>query len=299
MLYERLEGSSYEHVVFAGCRQATTLFGARSLPQAASVSVIALLGSTDKPIPAIYDEVLARARTCIAASGAEAAALSTRLRMLGRAEPVVIPPQVRIHPLAVETASSSRTRRTLLLAAWIEGADDDAVAVSLAIGGSFAGAVPIFSRRARPRYRSLAFPGALLIDARSATDIPRWIPRAFAFVDVRPHAALATRALEAMAAARPVIVPWNGGASREYVEEGDAGVWFAGGFEFVAAVDVLRDSAIRQALGRQGQEYVVSHGNPEAWVRRVCDYVLVRTSLEGSTSSRVESLTPASVTTGP
>lgn len=75
-----------------------------------------------------------------------------------------------------------------------------------------------------------------------------------------PHEGLSLLALEAMAVGTPVLVNAESDAQIEHCRQGNAGLYYADRWEFTEALKLLmKDAALRAALGRNGRRYVHRH----------------------------------------
>ncbi len=72
-----------------------------------------------------------------------------------------------------------------------------------------------------------------------------------------PYESLSLLALEAMSAGTPVLVNARSAVLVEHCRNSNAGLWYADRDEFVACLKLLiGDAGLREALGRNGREYV-------------------------------------------
>jgi glycosyltransferase involved in cell wall biosynthesis len=75
-----------------------------------------------------------------------------------------------------------------------------------------------------------------------------------------PYESLSLLALEALSVGTPVLVNARSAVLVEHCIRSNGGLWYAGQDEFVACLKLLvRDSRLRQALGRNGRDYVANH----------------------------------------
>jgi glycosyltransferase involved in cell wall biosynthesis len=75
-----------------------------------------------------------------------------------------------------------------------------------------------------------------------------------------PYESLSLLALEALSVGTPVLVNARSAVLVEHCVRSNGGLWYAGQDEFVACLKLLvRDSRLRQALGRNGRDYVAKH----------------------------------------
>jgi glycosyltransferase involved in cell wall biosynthesis len=119
-----------------------------------------------------------------------------------------------------------------------------------------------------------AGPDILRRTVRSAVDVESWTAKAFALFDPEPNRLLGREVLVALLSGTPVIVPARGGAAREHAESGNGGLWYRSEAEIEQCVELLRDEALRRALGSQGRAYAEDrYGDPEAFTRRVTEAV--------------------------
>lgn len=80
--------------------------------------------------------------------------------------------------------------------------------------------------------------------------------------------------LEASAAGTPVLANAASGAYLEHCQRGGGGVWYRSYEEFREALDLLlRDSALRSALARQGAQYARRHYSWEAIAAKYDDFL--------------------------
>ncbi len=94
--------------------------------------------------------------------------------------------------------------------------------------------------------------------------------------------------MEAWLASTPSLVHGRCAVTREHCIESDGGLYFLDDREFAAAVDVLRERpGLRDALGRQGRQYVERRFNWAAVIARYLD-VLRRWGLDPSAFRRPE-----------
>lgn len=72
-----------------------------------------------------------------------------------------------------------------------------------------------------------------------------------------PYESLSLLALEAMSVGTPVLANARSAVLVEHCVKSNAGLWYAGRDEFIACLSLLvRDARLREALGRNGREYV-------------------------------------------
>jgi len=75
-----------------------------------------------------------------------------------------------------------------------------------------------------------------------------------------PYESLSLLALEALSVGTPVLVNARSAVLVEHCVRSNGGLWYAGQDEFVACLKLLvRDERLRQALGRNGRDYVAAH----------------------------------------
>jgi glycosyltransferase involved in cell wall biosynthesis len=75
-----------------------------------------------------------------------------------------------------------------------------------------------------------------------------------------PHESLSLLALEAMSVGTPVLVNARSEVLVEHCRQSNAGLYYADRWEFTEALKLLmKDSALRTALGKNGKEYVNRH----------------------------------------
>ena len=80
--------------------------------------------------------------------------------------------------------------------------------------------------------------------------------------------------LEASAAGTPVLANAASDAYVEHCQRGGGGVWYRSYEEFREALDLLlRDSALRSALARQGAQYARRHYSWEAIAAEYDDFL--------------------------
>jgi glycosyltransferase involved in cell wall biosynthesis len=75
-----------------------------------------------------------------------------------------------------------------------------------------------------------------------------------------PYESLSLLALEALSVGTPILVNARSAVLVEHCVGSNGGLWYADQDEFVACLKLLvRDSRLRQALGRNGRDYVAKH----------------------------------------
>jgi glycosyltransferase involved in cell wall biosynthesis len=104
----------------------------------------------------------------------------------------------------------------------------------------------------------------------SRMDAWRWFTKALAVFQPAPHLAVAALSAEAMAFGVPIVAPDTGGASRDYADDGDGGLWFRSYGELLGLAQALLDADLRQTLGAQAERFASAHfADSGAYVERV------------------------------
>jgi glycosyltransferase involved in cell wall biosynthesis len=96
---------------------------------------------------------------------------------------------------------------------------------------------------------------------------------AFAFVMPSPYESFSIATVEALAAGTPALVNAACGVLSGHCLRGQCGIPYSDGDELVEALAVLRRPSVRQALGRNGREYVARTYDPATVAERTREFV--------------------------
>ncbi len=280
-LLDHLRTARYETVVFAGFRYASTLLGARVVPDGVRIVLVPLLEPRDRRLPPAHLATFARASVLVTRSEAERSALA-RLSGVEDDRAQVLRPLVRVNPIARTTPATEDSASPVLLFR--------ADALDARNSRSIRRLCELLERR-HPDARLVAIgrrcgyvswergTELVFLEASSRTDFWRWMHRATALVDVEARSFGGRDVLEAMAIGAPVLVRPHGGASFDYVEASGGGLPYRGMFGLLAAVEVLRDPAAREALGARGRAFVEQMvAGSEAWSAEAARMLLGQSS---------------------
>ncbi len=285
-LYEHLRNASYDAVVFAGLRSASTVFGVETVPQTTRVAILALARRAPALGLSVYDRVLERAERVLAITAAERDRLArrgveaARLREIGFAlrvhelaassEPVV-PSDEGLLAVVSDWSRGTLQRRLRRLAIELRARHPD---VRICLLG-------------RDAERFAEAGGTVVRHALSSIDIWRWTSRAIALLEPEADRLLAAPALEAMMYGTPVIARADSGAAREHAERGDGGIWYRTTAELDAAISWLRQPEQRAQLGEQARRWALdTYGDVDAFIGRVVEGVLGTAALEAAPAIR-------------
>lgn len=250
-----LQDASYDAVVFVDWSAASTLEGIRALRADVPVSLLPFATPDPAMELAVYDEVFSRPRTVLALSENE------RTRLLHRrgVDPEAVVLQripLRINPLAHRDVPPGYDGSpTVVLARdWRMPYDvDELYEWSQRLTKDVS--PDLRFRQVGPGTETLHW-WVRVLGSESRTDVWRWMAVANVVVDATPHVAHGREVLEAMLLGSPVLVSSAGGATREYAEEGNGGLWFGGYEELAGAIaHLLANPQIGKTLGEQGRRY--------------------------------------------
>jgi glycosyltransferase involved in cell wall biosynthesis len=271
-LYRYLNETSYDLVVFVGYQFPATCWGIRSVPDERR----AVLVPAARPEAAlwlrIHDEVFERAERIIVTTEAERAMIDERVGEARgrRIENLGFVTGVNYLARTTEPHDFEGQRYVVMGRKWDEPPPVERIR-SLAAGLEELGD-DVALRLVGPGAETLPF-GVRL--TTSPLDVWRWVSRAVALLDPRPHQLIGTGVLEALLFRTPVVVPANGGASREHAEQGNGGLWYRTDDELFASVGALLDDGLRRTLGEQGRRYAEdTYADTDAYIKRVAASLL-------------------------
>jgi glycosyltransferase involved in cell wall biosynthesis len=286
-LFEVLGEHSYDRIVFIGYSRASTFFGLEAVRPARpdlprerrAVPMILVPAARDEPwrhLP-IYDPVFHLPDRILVITEFERSLLIGRLPPMLQESIVNIGFPVQVNRLAADTEPvefgdnqyivipRDRTqdfplRRMITYGSLLERDFKD---IRLALVG--AGWRGLLSTKAMELPRAV-----------SRSDAWRWVSRALAVLDPELHRLIGREALESMLFGTPVLVPERGGATREHAERGNGGLWFRDYWELRASIEALLDADVRDALGRQAQDYAKeNYADSDAFVDSVAEAVSI------------------------
>lgn len=256
-LWRHLAESSYDVVVFAGYASASTVFGTRHVDARARVVLLPLARHGLLLRMQLLDDVFERVDCIVVSTDTERAVVERRrggdtpvwnTGFVLRVNPFVLsaPPHgwVETHKTVVVPGDWRRSHDHQWIGRWARAIGAElGPDVSLRVVGPGAANV-------------LQTGGEHLASSRS--DVWRWVGRAVAVIDPHPHRLLGRETLESMMFGTPIVVPVDGGASREHAQTGNGGLWYRTEAELLACIGALLDSQIRRALSEHGQEYATN-----------------------------------------
>jgi glycosyltransferase involved in cell wall biosynthesis len=273
-LWRQLAESRYDVVVFAGYASASTIFGVRHVDQRARVALLPLAHHGLLLRMPIVDHLLERADCILVTTETERSVVERRrvgdapvwnTGFVLRVNPTVLsaPPHglVERHHNIVIPGDWRRSRDHRWVERWARAAEAEfGPSVRLRVVGP--GATNVFQHG-----------GEHL--AGSRLDVWRWISRSVGVIDPHPHRLLGRDVLESMMFGTPVVVPAEGGASREHAQVGNGGLWYRTEAELLAGIGALLDPDTRRDLSEQGRDYATNgFTDTDRYVRSVVKSVL-------------------------
>ena len=274
-LFEHLDTSSYDAVVFVGADTSSTYWGMDAIAgRRPTVVVAAAAGDPGFWSPAV-DDVLDGADRVVVTTPFEADLVRRRAPALKEDQLRQVGFVVQVNAMAKRAPAFGFDGRPTVVVArnW-----DEEVRMDLLVDWCDA-LVRDFGSRLAVR---LAGPGAQRVPRRlraefasSRTDVWRWMAHATCLLDPEPDRLLGREVLEAMLFATPVVVPADGGATRVHAEDGNAGLWYRSYEELRSCVAALVDGDLKETIGGQARAYAAgTYGDTGAFVAGVNDAVL-------------------------
>lgn len=267
-----LSTREYDLVLFAGCSE-VTYTGMLSLPPTTPIALLPMM--TGDPVEWIdlLDEVFERAdailvftETEVALLAARAAAAVDKVTKIGFV--------VRVHELVHgnDPHGYEVADRIVIVSDWRDPALFEELRPWLARAATDFPQVEF--RPLGPGAAALPFPYSTPL-SEGQLDTWRWMARSLAALDPSHHHLLGRSALEALQYGVPILVPDDGGASREHADHGDGGLWYRAAEDLAACITRLcNDSATRQELAAHGHAYAQeTYGDPKAFIGLVTDAI--------------------------
>lgn len=275
-LYAHLRDDNYEIIVIAGYQAGTIITNRSDVLRGRRVVLVPLAREEPSIYLRPYDEIFNNAERILVMTQTEVDLVKRRLSKCARARVYNVGFAVQVNQLAAATVPNGFDDKQYIVVArnW---AEPFALAWLYSIAGmlnrQFDGIELCLIGPGAERLPS--GPGLLRRPANSRLDVWRWMSRAFAVLDPEAHRLLGRDVMEAMLHGTPVLVPAHGGATHEYAESGNGGLYYRNDLELRACVRELCSPELRAHLARQGREYGEAKWcDSDGFVRRVVEAVL-------------------------
>jgi glycosyltransferase involved in cell wall biosynthesis len=271
-LYRHLREAAYDLVVFVGFHSPVTCWGVRSVPEGRRV-VLAPAAGPDRTLwLRIHQEVFDRAESIIVCTETERATMVERLGQswANRIENLGFVVGVNYLARSTEPHDFEDKRYVVMAQKWDKAPSEERIRRWAKGLRELGDDIELCLVGPGAEQRAL---GVRLTTSR--VDVWRWVSRATALLDPRPHQLIGTGVLEALLFGTPVVVSAHGGASREHAEHGNGGLWYRTDDELFACVATLLDRSVARALGERGRHYAEeTYADTDVYIKRVAASLL-------------------------